>query len=89
MVEQAGHLCKNIYLSENAPALPVLGLKLLGPVICEFGSDEQKAKILPRIKTAEDYWCQGFSELGSGSDLASLKTTAVFKDGNYVVNGSN
>jgi len=72
----------------DAPALPVLGLKLLGPVICEFGSDEQKAKILPRIKTAEDYWCQSFSEPGSGSDLASLKTTAVLKDGNYVINGS-
>jgi len=72
----------------DAPVLPVLGLKLLGPVICEFGSAEQKVKILPRIQTAEDYWCQGFSEPGSGSDLASLKTSAVFKDGNYVVNGS-
>lgn len=72
----------------DAPALSVLGLKLLGPVICEFGSDKQKADLLPRIRTGEDYWCQGFSEPGAGSDLASLKTSAVLKDGKYVVNGS-
>jgi len=65
----------------GTPSLPALGLKLLGPVICKFGTDDQKARILPRIQTAEDYWCQGFSEPGSGSDLASLKTKAVFEDG--------
>ncbi|GGB53383.1 acyl-CoA dehydrogenase family protein [Blastomonas aquatica] len=72
----------------GAPALPVLGLKLVGPVICRFGTPEQKARFLPRILTAEDYWCQGYSEPGSGSDLASLKTRAVLHGGEYRINGS-
>jgi len=72
----------------NAPGLPVLGLKLLAPVLYTFGTPAQKAHYLPRILSAEDYWCQGFSEPGAGSDLASLKTRAV-RDGNrYIINGS-
>lgn len=71
----------------DAPGLPVLGLKLLGPVICRFGSDRQKREILPRILSCEDYWCQGFSEPGSGSDLASLKTHADRRGDHYVING--
>lgn len=76
----------------GAPALAILGLRLVGPVICEFGTPEQKARFLPRILSGEDYWCQGYSEPGSGSDLASLKTTANLATGpggdEYVVNGS-
>ena len=72
----------------SAPGLPVLGLKLLAPVIWSFGTPEQQAHYLPRILSAEDYWCQGFSEPGSGSDLASLKTVAVREGDRYVVNGS-
>lgn len=71
----------------DAPGLPVLSLKLLGPVICKFGSPEQKAHILPRILDGTDYWCQGFSEPGSGSDLASLKTRAERRGDRYVING--
>ncbi|MDE2404843.1 MAG: acyl-CoA dehydrogenase family protein [Sphingomonadales bacterium] len=72
----------------GAPNLTVLGLKLVAPVIWTFGTPEQKAHYLPRILSGEDYWCQGFSEPGSGSDLASLQTRAV-RDGNrYVLNGS-
>lgn len=71
----------------DAPSLPVLSLKLLGPVICHFGTDEQKAHYLPRILDGTDYWCQGFSEPGSGSDLASLKTRAERKDDHYLING--
>lgn len=72
----------------GAPNLTVLGLKLLAPVLWTFGSEEQKATYLPRILSGEDYWCQGFSEPGAGSDLASLKTRAVLKGDAYVVNGS-
>ena len=72
----------------GAPALSILGLRLVGPVICEFGTPEQKARFLPRILSGEDYWCQGYSEPGSGSDLASLKTSARLEDGQYIVNGS-
>jgi len=71
----------------DAPSLPVLSLKLLGPVICKFGSPEQRARILPRILDGSDYWCQGFSEPGSGSDLASLKTRAERKGDQYLING--
>jgi alkylation response protein AidB-like acyl-CoA dehydrogenase len=74
----------------GAPNLTVLGLKLVAPVIYTFGTPEQKATYLPRILSGEDYWCQGFSEPGSGSDLASLQTRAVLSaDGrHYIVNGS-
>lgn len=71
----------------DAPSLPVLSLKLLAPVICRFGTAEQKARILPRILDGSDYWCQGFSEPGSGSDLASLKTRAELRGDHYVING--
>jgi len=72
----------------GAPNLTVLGLKLVAPVIWTFGSDAQKARYLPRILSGEDYWCQGFSEPGSGSDLASLQTKAVRDGERYVLNGS-
>jgi alkylation response protein AidB-like acyl-CoA dehydrogenase len=72
----------------DAPALSVLGLKLVGPVIARFGTAEQKARFLERILTGEDLWCQGYSEPGSGSDLASLKTRAVRNGDRYIVNGT-
>lgn len=72
----------------GAPNLTVLGLKLLAPVVYTFGTPEQKARILPRVLSGEDYWCQGFSEPGSGSDLASLQTRAVRDGDHYLVNGS-
>lgn len=72
----------------GAPSLSVLALKLVGPVICRFGTAAQKARFLPRILSGEDNWCQGYSEPGSGSDLASLKTRAVRDGNNYRVTGS-
>jgi len=61
----------------GTPNVNVMGVKMVGPVIIGFGSPEQKNYYLPKILSGEDYWCQGYSEPGSGSDLASLKTRAV------------
>lgn len=72
----------------GAPALSILGLRLVGPVICHFGTQEQKDRFLPGILAGEVYWCQGYSEPGSGSDLASLKTAARLEGDEYVINGS-
>ncbi|WP_036012060.1 acyl-CoA dehydrogenase family protein [Bradyrhizobium yuanmingense] len=63
------------------------GVTLVGPVIYTFGNEAQKKYYLPRIANADDWWCQGFSEPGAGSDLASLRTRAVRHRGHYVVNG--
>jgi alkylation response protein AidB-like acyl-CoA dehydrogenase len=72
----------------GAPSLSIIGLRLVGPVICAFGTQEQKDRFLPRILSGEDYWCQGYSEPGSGSDLASLRTRARLEGAEYVINGS-
>jgi alkylation response protein AidB-like acyl-CoA dehydrogenase len=72
----------------GAPNLTGLALKLVAPVIWHFGTQSQKDYYLPRILSGEDYWCQGFSEPGSGSDLASLQCRAVRKGDKYIVNGS-
>jgi acyl-CoA dehydrogenase len=63
------------------------GTQFVGPVIMRYGTPEQKAKYLPRIRSGEDHWAQGYSEPGSGSDLASLKTRAESDGDHYVVNG--
>src|SRR6202521_4056961 len=80
-----------IFLDEmqQAPAPSPLqfGVYMVGPVIIAFGNEAQKKKFLPRIANIDDWWCQGFSEPGSGSDLASLKTTAKRVGNHYVVNG--
>jgi alkylation response protein AidB-like acyl-CoA dehydrogenase len=68
------------------PVLP-FGVNMVAPVIMAFGSEAQKAHWLPRILSCDDWWCQGYSEPGAGSDLASLKTTAVRDGGHYIVNG--
>ncbi len=72
----------------GAPNLTVLSLKLVAPVIYKFGTQAQKDTFLPRILSGEDYWCQGFSEPGSGSDLASLQCRAVREGDKYIVNGT-
>ncbi|MEP5763503.1 MAG: acyl-CoA dehydrogenase family protein [Halieaceae bacterium] len=64
------------------------GVKMVAPVIYTFGTDAQKEKFLPRILNSDDWWCQGYSEPGSGSDLASLKTKAELDGDHYVVNGA-
>ena len=64
----------------GAPGLIPLGLRMLAPVLFRYGTPEQQAHYLPKILSGEHYWCQGYSEPGSGSDLSSLRTTAT-RDG--------
>ena len=71
----------------GTPPLIPFGLSMCGPVILRFGTEAQKKRFLPRIYNGDDFWCQGYSEPGSGSDLASLKTKAVREGDHYVVNG--
>ena len=70
-----------------APRIVPFGVNMLGPVLIKYGSDAQKAHWLPRILNGEDWWCQGYSEPGAGSDLAAVATTAERQGDSYVVNG--
>ncbi len=72
----------------GAPSLSPMGLRMCGPVLMKFGSQAQKDRYLPAILDGADYWCQGYSEPGSGSDLASLQCRAVRDGDDYVVNGT-
>jgi len=72
----------------GAPNLAPMGLRMVAPAIMSFGTPEQKARYLPRILSGEDYWCQGYSEPGSGSDLASLQMRATPDGDDYALNGS-
>jgi len=82
---------KMIFLEENqmapAPELSSFNITMIGPVLLQFGTEEQKQRFLPRAANLDDWWCQGFSEPGAGSDLASLKTAAKLEGDHYVVNG--
>lgn len=71
-----------------APLPVVFNIDMVGPLFIRYGTPEQNARFLPRVLSAEDHWCQGFSEPGSGSDLASLKCRAVRKGDRYVINGA-
>ena len=71
----------------GTPPLVPFGLQMCAPVLLRFGSEAQKKRFLPRIYQGEDFWCQGYSEPGSGSDLASLKTKALRQGDHYLVNG--
>jgi alkylation response protein AidB-like acyl-CoA dehydrogenase len=71
----------------GAPRLISFGLKMIAPVLMTFGNAAQQQRFLPKIMAAEEWWCQGYSEPGAGSDLASLKTRAVRDGDHYIVNG--
>ncbi len=81
------HIFEEEIIKASAPRIVPFGVNMLGPVLIEFGTEEQKNYYLPRILSNEDWWAQGYSEPGAGSDLASLKTTAVDKGDHYLVNG--
>ena len=72
----------------NTPQIIPFGVTMVGPVLIEYGTQEQKKKFLPKILNSDHWWCQGYSEPGAGSDLASLKTKAVCKGNNYIINGT-
>ncbi|MGV6804743.1 MAG: acyl-CoA dehydrogenase family protein [Ruegeria sp.] len=81
------HIFEEECAAAYAPRIVPFGLSMLGPVLQKFGSKEQQDYFLPRILNGEHWWCQGYSEPGAGSDLASLKTRAVRDGDHYVVNG--
>ncbi|HXH21174.1 MAG TPA: acyl-CoA dehydrogenase family protein [Dehalococcoidia bacterium] len=89
--QDAGHIKQLIYneeMSYNRAPGTTMGVDRVGPTIILFGTEEQKAEFLPRIARDEITWCQGFSEPGAGSDLASLQTRAVQDGDDFIVNGS-
>jgi alkylation response protein AidB-like acyl-CoA dehydrogenase len=81
------HIYDEEAAAAGAPRMIPFGLKMVAPVIMAFGSPEQQKRFLPRILSADDWWCQGYSEPGAGSDLASLKTRAERQGDHYIVNG--
>jgi alkylation response protein AidB-like acyl-CoA dehydrogenase len=81
------HIFDDECAEAGAPPVIAFGVNMVGPVIIAFGSAAQKQHYLPRILSSEDWWCQGYSEPGAGSDLASLKTRAERRGDLYVVNG--
>src|SRR6056297_1762556 len=81
------HIWEEEAAAANAPRIIPFGLSMLAPVLQKFGSKEQQDYYLPRILNGEHWWCQGYSEPGAGSDLASLKTRAVREGDHYIVNG--
>ncbi len=74
-------------LADAPPILNTLGIGLLGPALIHHGSEEQRRRFIPPMLDGSEIWCQGFSEPGSGSDLASLKTSAVLDGDHFVLNG--
>lgn len=81
------HIFDEECAAAGAPRLVAFGVNMVAPVIIKFGTQAQKDYYLPRILRSEDWWCQGYSEPGAGSDLASLKTRAERDGDHYVVNG--
>jgi len=81
------HIFEEECAAFGAPRTIPFGVNMVAPVIIKFGTPEQQAHFLPRILDGTDWWCQGYSEPGAGSDLASLKTRAVRDGDHYIVNG--
>ena len=82
------YLFQNEQVEANCPSVMPFGVRMVAPVIFTYGTDEQKQRFLPPILDSSVWWCQGYSEPGSGSDLASLQTKAVRDGDHYVINGT-
>lgn len=87
-LDEAQVLSQELARIDAMPALVSFGISMLGPVLLEYGNEQQKLEHLPKIIRGEIRWCQGYSEPGAGSDLASLQTRAEDKGDHYLVNGS-
>ncbi|MBC7506115.1 MAG: acyl-CoA dehydrogenase family protein [Sandarakinorhabdus sp.] len=85
--EQANVLAEEMRAIKARTPLASFGIWMLGPALLKYGSEDQKLEHLPRIARGEIRWCQGYSEPGAGSDLASLRTSAILDGDDYVVNG--
>ena len=86
--DDAGVLGEELRRINARPAHTGMGLSMIGPALLEYGTEEQKQEHLPKIVRGDIWWCQGYSEPGSGSDLASLSTRAVEDGDDYIINGS-
>ena len=84
---EARVLAEEMQALNSRPPIRGMGFSMLGPTLLEYGTEEQKRQHLPKIVTGEIRWCQGYSEPGSGSDLASLSTRAVLQGEHFLVNG--
>jgi alkylation response protein AidB-like acyl-CoA dehydrogenase len=78
---------EELLLGRAPGQIGMMGVQMVGPTLIQFGTDEQRRRYLPKILTADEIWCQGYSEPGSGSDLASLKTRADLVGDEFIVNG--
>jgi alkylation response protein AidB-like acyl-CoA dehydrogenase len=78
---------QELVLASAPQQIGMMGVQMVGPTLIQFGTDEQRERFLPKILSAEEIWCQGYSEPGSGSDLASLKTRADLVGDEFIVNG--
>ena len=85
--EHAGVLAQEMAAIKALPPASGMGLVMIGPTLLEFGSEEQKSRHLPNIANGSVKWCQGYSEPGAGSDLASLRTKAELQGDHFVING--
>lgn len=86
LIEQAVFI-EEMARAQAPPLINVLGLSLLGPTLIEYGTEEQKKRFLANIMSADEIWCQGYSEPNAGSDLAALRSEAVLDGDHFIVNG--
>ena len=82
------HIFQRECALNSAPKITPNSTGMVGPVLMKYGTDKQKSELLPRIRSGEDWWAQGYSEPGSGSDLASLQCRAERDGDDYIINGS-